>query len=135
MTHAKQSLRDKALLGVSEIGDIFTDAPESQASVAAAKNLVSLAGILAQAHFTTSKEIGSGSLLANGKMVATAGLTIDGCVHPDEPLSTLTMSGPWTFKALTRDEFAVTLYEGETAEDNRWVITDTVDFYQKLLRD
>ncbi|MCC5611310.1 hypothetical protein LC612_32330 [Nostoc sp. CHAB 5834] len=126
---------DKALLGLSEIGDFFTDAPECQASVAAAQNLVSLAASLAQAHFISSKEIGSGTLLANGKMVATAGLTIDGCVHPDEPLSTLTMSGPWTFKALTRDEFAVTLFEGESVEDNRWVITDTVNFYKKLLRD
>lgn len=135
MTHPKQTLINQALRAVSELGDIFSDAPECRAAAAAGKNLVALSQLLHWNFALVSPTVASGTLLADGVPVSKVAIGIDGSLTPEEPAESLSMDGPWSLKVPTGREFPVRLYAGECSDDSRWVVSDARAFYEALLQD
>ena len=138
--HPKQTLMDQALSAFASMGDIFTDAFECRASVAAAQNLVSFANLLNWSPSLPSPIVATGTLLAKGAVVSTVSVAIDGSLTTDQAPETLPVEGPWALRTATGEEFRVeefrvAMFEGDTPESNRWVVDDAQAFYRSLLRD
>ncbi len=124
-----QNLMNKALQALAGLGDVYTDAPECAASVAAAQNLATLAQLLPSSPTLALH----GALLAAGTAVCVASVSIDGTVSPQVPAESLTMEGPWSLRTPLGQEFRLAHFAGEFADDTKWVISDAQAFYQYLL--
>ncbi|HKT71080.1 MAG TPA: hypothetical protein VJP83_16655 [Terriglobales bacterium] len=128
----KDTLIDKLLVAVSGTGDVYTDARECRAQVAAAENLSVLAGIL-QAN--VSSRACNGTLFADGAAIGTVSVDIDGSLFW-EPPSDFDSSEvrAWTVQLFGGETVAVSKFVvGDASDDERWVISDAQAFYTALL--
>lgn len=120
----------KALHALAGLGDVYTDAPECAASVAAAQNLAALAQLL-----PPESDIAMSALLtANNAVVCTAMVSADGTVLPNCPLERLPTEGPWALCCEDGFRCAVERFPDESFEDTKWVVSDARAFYTYLLR-
>lgn len=128
--HAQHvSLASHLLAGVASMGDVFTDAPETAARVAGAKNLMALATLLSKA----STIFATGTLWADSEEAGGADVCIDGTlvVYIKEGLDTSSRAWSWTLP--TGERFEVNFYAGECADDEAWVLRDAEALYVHLL--
>lgn len=126
----QKTLMTKALHALAGLGDVYTDAPECAASVAAAQNLAALAQLLPP----ESDIAMTGQLLAADVLACDALVSVDGTILPNCPVESLPTEGPWKLRAPSGDEFRVALFAGEFADDTKWVVSDAHAFYAYLLR-
>lgn len=126
-------LMAKLLNEVADIGDIFTDAPECAASAASAQNLMVLARMLA----TDAKVSGvvcAAQLYADGEALGDAECRVNGSViFTTPPNFDAAAVSKWTLQLPAGVFVAATFFQGETPEDDSWVIDDAALFYSSLL--
>jgi len=125
------ALMKKVLGAVASSGDIYTDAPECEASVAAAQNLAVLAQLLGNSHSTT---VCDATLLADGVAVGEGRVQVDGSILWQVPADFDTSGKTWALELLDGDSVSVTMFAGETADDESWVVADASKFYEALLK-
>lgn len=120
-----------ALSYIGGLGDVYTDADESKASVAAAENISSLASRLTRRSEEPAFEL-QGSLLLQGEHRAEVGVALDGRVYPRNPESVaFDEDGNWTVQVATGRSLRVNLFviEGEA----NWVVDEQDRFYNMVL--
>jgi hypothetical protein len=127
----KINLMEMALASLSGVSDIFTDAPECAASVAAIENLKVLAGKLA--HVDTV--VTTGQLHADGAFVAHADVFIDGAIRCEGfPADFDTEGRTWTLRLKSGLSVSVAMFEGESEDDEpSWVVDDAEAFYNAAM--
>ncbi|MBK3780281.1 hypothetical protein G3A43_08420 [Paraburkholderia aspalathi] len=126
----KLELMQRALASMAGIGDIFTDAPECEASVAAAQNLTVLAGLLSSGDTV----IAQGALVADNQVVSTADVRVNGKVVPTIPEGFDTSGRNWELVLAAGQKFSVAMFAGECADDETWVVDEPEAFYSALLQ-
>jgi hypothetical protein len=119
-----------AMASVAATGDVFTDAPESAGSVAAAQNLQVLAGMLGGSTETVAK----GKLLAGASVVSDVDIRADGSLVVNLPSGFDTSSRAWTVVTSAGTVYRVKHFGDEPGEDGKWVIEEAGAFYADLLR-
>ncbi|MGF6440455.1 hypothetical protein [Paraburkholderia youngii] len=116
---------------VGDVGDLYTDAPEYQASVKASENISSLASRLARRNDDSSFFM-PGSLRLNGEHRAEVEVALDGRVHLRNPEMVSTdVEGGWTVQLATGRTLNVELFESEG--DANWVVDGEAGFYNLIL--
>lgn len=116
---------------VGSFGDVYTDADESRASVAAAENISSLASRLARRTGELTFEL-QGALRLNGEYRAAVGVTLDGRAFLRGPSSvSVEDSGDWTVQLADGYVLNVTLFEADN--EANWVVEDRDVFYNMIL--
>jgi len=126
----KIELLTRALTSVAGIGDIFTDAPECAASVAAAQNLTVLARLLS----TSDETIARGTLLADGQVMTAVSVFADGQLTLSGIPEGFNTSGrSWELVLADGQKFSVAMFAGECGDDETWVVDEPDAFYSALL--
>lgn len=117
------------------LGDVFTDAPEMAASVAEAENVIRLAQRLMP---SGSPLILSGSLLADGKPVAEAWLTLGGRLVGGpalgcEAYNKFERDSTWCFATKEGEHFPLDVFVREYDEEFAWVVADVGPLHNRVL--
>ena len=120
-----------ALVGaVSSLGDVFTDARESAASVARAENLKALASMLSSGSVVSLE----GKLAADGLYVAEATAYVDGAIDVTMPANFDTSGRKWTLVLASGVSLPVAMFvTGDCSDDESWVVDDAETFYRVLV--
>lgn len=126
-----QDLMKMTLAAVGGMGDVFTDSPESQASVRAAENLRGLASMLSN----RSTVVTTGCLLADGEAVCQVDVHLDGSLLGSIPEEFDTSGRTWEVVLKSGVTLPVLMFAGECSDDESWVIEDTDTFYRGVLDD
>lgn len=120
-----------ALSSVSGIGDIFTDARDCAASVAAVENLKVLAGMLST---NADTSLYGAFLHADGEFVTFATVSINGVLTVTMPDGFDTSGRRWELVTNDGKAFAVAMFVTDDSSDaESWVIDDADSFYRNLL--
>lgn len=124
-------LMRSALASLAAIGDVFTDAPESAGSIAAAQNLQVLASLLGGGTETVAK----GKLLAGASVVSDVDIRADGSLVVNLPDGFDTSGRTWTVVTSSETVYRVMRFGSEPGDDSKWVIDEANAFYADLLRE
>lgn len=120
----------KVIGAFAGLGDVFTDAPESAASVAAARNLLALSSMLSKNW--DHQPVAAGVLHIDGGAVAVATVAVDGTLTLKEmPQIAGLTNRNWTIQLTSNQVFPVEFFDAENPEDATWMITST-DFLKFL---
>lgn len=124
-------LMSRALTRFALIGDVFTRAPESAGSVAAAQNLQVLAALQSDGADTVAK----GTLLAGQSAVSDVDIRADGSLVVNLPDDFDTSSRTWTVVTTSGAVYRVKFFVGGSADEEKWLIDEPQQFYEDLLQD
>jgi hypothetical protein len=127
----KLNLMKMALTAIGSTSDIFTDARECAASVAAAENLQ----VLARKLSGDTSLLTSGILKAGDAEVCGVQVYLDGTLLGVFPHDFDTSGRTWSVTLLDGPTLPVAMFAGEAADDETWVIDDPEAFYEFVLKD
>ena len=116
----KDFLLRKLAAHFSDLGDLFTDAPECRASVAAAENLSRLAARLS----SDMEPVCRGLVFRNNNALVAADVKLDGTLCFESAPNNPKQEDLWEISMPSGRHLKVTFFEGDTIEDHRWVIDD-----------
>lgn len=125
----QSDLMKMAFTAIAGMGDIYTDARECRAAVAAAENLAFLAGKFSGTGCVAT----SGRLTADGQDVCAAAVRIDGTLIVSIPDGFDTSERNWAIVLSTGQSLNVLFYTGEFGDDEDWVLEDASAFYEVIL--
>ena len=125
----KSELMRTALASMASIGDVYTDAPECAASVAAAQNLSVLAGLLSSG----TEVLAQGKLFADESIVCEVGIRVDGSLIVEIPADFDTSGRAWKLVMANGEAFSVAMFVGESSDDETWVVDEAQAFYGSIL--
>lgn len=116
----KDFLLSKLAAHFGDLGDVFTDAPECRASVAAAENLSRLAARLSN----DTEPVCQGLVFLNHNALVAADVRLDGTLCFENAPKNPKKDDLWEISLPNGRHLKVAFFEGETVEDHRWVIDD-----------